>query len=327
MKRGTSRHSKLLMLACELDIDTYAAVGLACCMWDWVGETMPQGNIGSAPDRIIAQVVGWRGDPAKLVQAMVKVGLLDVHPTHRLVVHDWSEHSDDGVHTFLWRRRAWFADGKAPRTRHLNSGERDKAEEFYESATNPPQSECGENVATPHESRIAKADGTDRNEPERTGTERTGTTLPQPPKGGGIDEIKQGSPTDGKRHKATRTRKATEAATLAQVAYVFEGRGFAGVEFANALEAFYGHRNEIGHPMTLRAASAMVTQFANLTEREATECLVQSVANGWRGVFPEKVRRSGPAAVAAANRGGVSSIDSVIAEAQRLRELEERRTA
>ena len=71
----------------------------------------------------------------------------------------------------------------------------------------------------------------------------------------------------------------------------------------------------------------MVTQFANFTEREATECLVQSVANGWRGVFPEKVRRTGTAAINAANRGGGSSIDAVIAEAQRLRDLEERRTA
>jgi len=160
------------MLACELDIDTYAAVGLACCMWDWVGETMPQGNIGSAPDRIIAQVVGWRGDPSKLVCAMVRVGLLDVDPTHRLIVHDWSEHSDDGVHTYLWRRRIRFADGKAPRHRHLTSGERDACEEFYNLATNPPQTNCGKNVATPQKSHVENADGTVRDGSVRNGSER-----------------------------------------------------------------------------------------------------------------------------------------------------------
>lgn len=183
MKRGTSRHSKLLMLACELDIDTYAAVGLACCMWDWVGETMPQGNIGSAPDRIIAQVVGWRGEPSKLVCAMVRVGLLDVDPTHRLIVHDWSEHSDDGVHTFLWRRRQRFADGKAPRTRHLNSTERPAADSFYAVATNPPQIKCGENVASPQKSRSENADVSVRDGTERNGSERSSNLFVSPQSG------------------------------------------------------------------------------------------------------------------------------------------------
>lgn len=183
MKRGTSRHSKLLMLACELDIDTYAAVGLACCLWDWVGETMPQGNIGSAPDRIIAQVVGWRGDPSKLVCAMVRVGLLDEDPTHRLIVHDWSEHSDDGVHTYLWRRRIRFADGKAPRHRHLTSGERDACEAFYKLATNPPQTKCGENVATPQKSHVENADGTVRDGTVRNGSERSSNLFVSPQSG------------------------------------------------------------------------------------------------------------------------------------------------
>lgn len=193
MKRGTSRHSKLLMLACELDIDTYAAVGLACCLWDWVGETMPQGNIGSAPDRIIAQVVGWRGDSTELVKAMVKVGLLDVDSTHRLIVHDWSEHSEDGVHTFLWRRRLRFADGKAPRHRHLTSGERAAAEAFYGTATNPPQSECGENVAPPQKSHVENADGTVRNEAVRNGTERA-SNLFAPPQSGEADKTTKKPP-------------------------------------------------------------------------------------------------------------------------------------
>jgi len=170
MRRGTSRHSKLLMLACELDIDTYAAVGLACCMWDWVGETMPQGNIGSAPDRIIAQVVGWRGEPSKLVDAMVKIKLLDRHPEHRLVVHDWSEHSEDGVHVYLARRRLLFADGKAPRTRTLPSIERTEADKFYAAVV--PQSKCGKNVVEPQSDHSAKVDVSERSEAERSGPVR-----------------------------------------------------------------------------------------------------------------------------------------------------------
>jgi hypothetical protein len=310
------------MLACELDIDTYAAVGLACCMWDWVGETMPQGNIGSAPDRIIAQVVGWRGDPAKLVQAMVKVKLLDTDETHRLVVHDWSEHSEDGVHVYLARRRLFFADGRSPRTRTLPSVERNDADVFY--ATTVPQTKCGKNVAPPQSDHIPKADVSERSDSDRFGSDRpesvrSEATPPPTPQGGSVP---------GEAVNPTRRRKPKAAApTIDAVAFVFEGRGFVGAEFRAVLEEFYGHRIEGGKPMTLRAAAAIAADFEGYTVQDIIRCLRQSVANQWQGVFPEKVRRTGPASVAAANRGGAASIDSVIAEAQRLRELEERRSA
>lgn len=166
MKRGTARHIKLLNLASELKIETYAAVGLACCLWDWVGESCPNGSIGKTDDAIIAQIVGWRKSPAKLIDALVTVGLVDRHPVHRLIVHDWSTHSEDGVHTYLARRKLWFADGKAPRTRHLTSDERKEADAYYKNAMPPPQSKCGESVAEMQHSHSDDADGTVRSEAE-----------------------------------------------------------------------------------------------------------------------------------------------------------------
>jgi hypothetical protein len=179
MKRGTPGHWKILNLAMELKIEPYAAVGICCCMWEWVGASLMSGNIGKADDVMIARQIGWTKKPSVLIDALVKCGLLDRHPEHRLIVHDWSEHAEDGVHTWMVRRRLWFADGKAPRTRHLNSIERKEAEAYYGTATPPPQSKCGENVATPPESRSAKADGT-----ERYGSVRDGSPH-SPPKGDG----------------------------------------------------------------------------------------------------------------------------------------------
>lgn len=183
MKRGTTGHWKILNLAMELKIEPYAAVGICCCMWEWVGNSLMTGNIGKADDAMIAHQIGWTKKPSVLIEALVKCGLLDRHPEHRLIVHDWSEHADDGVHTWMVRRRLWFADGKAPRTRHLNSIERKEAEAYYGTATPPPQSKCGENVATPHESRSAKADGT-----ERYGSVRDG--LPHSPPEGDVETKK-----------------------------------------------------------------------------------------------------------------------------------------
>ena len=170
MKRGTPGHWKIQNLAMELKIEPYAAVGLCCCMWEWVGNSLMTGNIGKADDAVIARQIGWTKKPSVLIDALVKVGLLDRHPEHRLVVHDWSTHADDGVHTWLVRRGLRFADGKAPRWRHLNSGEREQADAFYSDATPSPQPECGTNVATPPEGHNAKADGT-----ERYGTDRNGS--------------------------------------------------------------------------------------------------------------------------------------------------------
>lgn len=175
MKRGTPGHWKIQNLALDLKIEPYAAVGLCCCMWEWVGNSLMTGNIGKADDAVIARQIGWTKKPSILIEALVKNGLLDPHPEHRLIVHDWSTHADDGVHTYLVRRGLRFADGKAPRWRHLNSEERKQAEAFYGVATSPPHSERGENVATPPDGHISKADGT-----ERVGTDRNGSPYRSP---------------------------------------------------------------------------------------------------------------------------------------------------
>lgn len=201
MKRGTSRHRKILTLASLLKIEPYSALGLMGYLWDWAAEACVNGCIGTMDDAdIIAGELRWRKRGKDLLVALIKAGLVDDHPTAGLIVHDWPDHCPDGVHTYLLRRRLRFADGSAPDTNLLPSGERDAANEFYGkpkkaavgksgNTTNPPtstvgnttpvpQAGCGENVESPPNDQGVKMDGTVRDGTNRNDTDRNATDSP-----------------------------------------------------------------------------------------------------------------------------------------------------
>ena len=136
MKRGTTRHPKMHHLADALDIPLSHAAGLMACLWDLTADTKPEGDIGRASNRAIARELSWpEADAERLVNAIASAGFLDPHPTHRWVVHQWSEHCETGVHTFLARAKRRFADGSTPKMSALRSDERESAAKWY--AENP----------------------------------------------------------------------------------------------------------------------------------------------------------------------------------------------
>lgn len=139
MKRGTGRHEKLLELACELNIPLYAAVGIMNLLWEWAAESKPRGDIGRASNRVIATMVGWPvEDSERLIQTLVQVRLVDaIDGADRLVIHDWADHCDNGVHTYLARRGLYFACGKPPSLNHLRGDERASLSAQYGSKKGP----------------------------------------------------------------------------------------------------------------------------------------------------------------------------------------------
>lgn len=56
-------------------------------------------------------------------------------------------------------------------------------------------------------------------------------------------------------------------------------------------EDFIGHRKDLKKPMTPRSAKAMVKQLAG--HHDPTAVFNASIANGWQGVFPEKINSNG----------------------------------
>jgi hypothetical protein len=108
MKRGTPEHPKLVRFAKVLGVRRYVAVGLLEMLWHLTARYTPAGDVGKWSDEEIATALDWDGKPAVLTQALVESGLLERHPAHRLIIHDWAEHADDAVKLLLKRRGCGF---------------------------------------------------------------------------------------------------------------------------------------------------------------------------------------------------------------------------
>lgn len=116
MKRGTTEHPKLLDLCSSLGLHKYEAVGILETLWHFTAKFAPQGDIGKYSDAAIAKAVGWERPTGtkgvtpecRLSDALVTAGWLDRDSVHRLIVHDWDEHSDQTLRRFLASRKLAF---------------------------------------------------------------------------------------------------------------------------------------------------------------------------------------------------------------------------
>jgi hypothetical protein len=103
MKRGTSNHPKVYLLAEALKVKRPTALGYLQLLWDFAADYAPEGDVGRYPDSRIEAALDWGGARGKLVAALVQSRWLDVDPTRRFVVHDWLDHAEKSVHRRLER--------------------------------------------------------------------------------------------------------------------------------------------------------------------------------------------------------------------------------
>lgn len=113
-KRGTLTHRRTRRLAAALGVMPPFALGVLETLWHVTAENAPTGAIGRLCDQDLADEMYWDGDAGELVAGLVKAGALESHPTHRLVVHGWSEHADNATRHKLARARMTFWDGEPP---------------------------------------------------------------------------------------------------------------------------------------------------------------------------------------------------------------------
>lgn len=132
MKRGGPTHPKFARLGAALGIPPAYAVGLMETLYEYAGNYAPRGDIGRLSDEEICRGAGYPGEAKQLVEAMVKEGLLERSRRYRLVIHDWSVHANDWVHTILARKNWNFIDGRIPKLSGLKSDERPVAQGVYE---------------------------------------------------------------------------------------------------------------------------------------------------------------------------------------------------
>lgn len=109
------------MLGRALGIPPCFALGILEALWHTTAELAPSGNIGRLPNEAIAMEMFYEGDADALIAALVDSRHLEIHPTHRLIVHDWLQHSDYNTKRKVERRgESMIAnDGSSPvMTRH-----------------------------------------------------------------------------------------------------------------------------------------------------------------------------------------------------------------
>jgi hypothetical protein len=94
-------------------------------LWHLTAREAPQGDIGKLTNESIAICIEYEEDPDALIAVLLECGWLDESNEHRLVIHDWSEHSDDTVDNKLARAGKCYADGMMPRMKKLSTKERD----------------------------------------------------------------------------------------------------------------------------------------------------------------------------------------------------------
>ena len=116
MKNGTENKLKFKQLQRRLDLPLWQARGLLDTLWNFVANNCPAGDLGRFTDEEIATGIDWRGDAQELIRAFLDARWIDASPDPnvRLLVHDWPEHCEDGVHKALARRVDVFADGQLP---------------------------------------------------------------------------------------------------------------------------------------------------------------------------------------------------------------------
>ncbi len=116
MKRAAVDHPKLQRLQRRLQLTRFQAMGLLESLWHFTGRYAAQGDIGRWSDEEIASWIEWNDDPEELMETLVVCGWLDRDPTHRLLVHDWSEHADEATKVSLKRAHKLFCVPTVPGT-------------------------------------------------------------------------------------------------------------------------------------------------------------------------------------------------------------------
>ena len=113
--RAVPDHPKFARLKVLLRTNKSGALGYLEGLWHFCGRYTPTGALGKYSDGDIEAWLEWDGEEGALIAAYVKAGWVDVHPEHRLVVHDWHQHADDATRKAVSRAKAQFV-GLCPDT-------------------------------------------------------------------------------------------------------------------------------------------------------------------------------------------------------------------
>jgi hypothetical protein len=111
------RHRKTWHLARLAGLDAYAVVGRLVALWGWSLDGAPEGRIDAGDAVLVADVMGWRGDPEQWLAYLVQAGFLDERDGG-LFIHDWDEYAGK----LMASRKANTEHKRASRERARHAG-------------------------------------------------------------------------------------------------------------------------------------------------------------------------------------------------------------
>src|SRR5690348_2234896 len=85
-------HRKTLRLSRLIGIDRWGVAGRLMALWSWALDNAQEGVIAHEDSDILADVMGWDGEPSELCHALVTAGFLDQHANH-YAIHDWMDYA------------------------------------------------------------------------------------------------------------------------------------------------------------------------------------------------------------------------------------------
>lgn len=132
-KKGILEHPKTLTLADSLGLMDCCAVGILETFWHHVGKYHDDGDITNLKPSILARSIRYTADPQQLWDALIEAGFIDVLENGKTVVHDWSHHCEDSIHSRLFRAIRCFADGTKPLPKNLGKDEKAELERAWDS--------------------------------------------------------------------------------------------------------------------------------------------------------------------------------------------------
>lgn len=104
-------HRKTMRLCRLLKMDNFAVCGRLQALWCWALDNAPDGVIAWADLESLPGVMGWKGEPQKLIDALLESGFVDRSDGESgLLIHDWDDYAGkliDHRKANADRQRAW----------------------------------------------------------------------------------------------------------------------------------------------------------------------------------------------------------------------------
>jgi len=252
VKMTAPQSMKFSKLKRRLQLPHWQIVGLLESIWLFTQVNAPAGDIGRHSNEDIAAGIEWYGDADLLISHLVESGWLETCNTHRLLVHDWEDHAPN----FLKGNMAKYGKSFA-RKDLVNQSPRDAPKESPREAPRE----------APSDGRMDAPPNVDKPSQSKT-KEKTVATAP-------IDE---------------NAKNAICGPISAQIASeaVQIPESLSTAKFGAVWTEWVADRKARKKPVTARAMARQLKSLEPLGEELAIQCVIESIKNGWTGIFPEK---------------------------------------